>query len=284
MAAPGAGPRGLRPRARDPGRARRLAMAAAPLGTLEPVSRVKTYIEVAPPKVLAPFVECFWVHRVDTPPTSDNRRLLPDGRLNMVWVAEIGTVRVAGPMQRFLMAPALDRMLALGARFWPGAASALLRADASELADSHVLLDAIDPRLTRRIDERLSAAPDVPSGLVAMADELARRLRDVPSPDAGVRAAVRALDLADATVADAAASAHVSERELQRRFVREVGYAPKTLHRVLRFQRFMDQLHLPRVDLAGAAALAGYADQSHLSREARRIAGLSPRQLVDFQH
>jgi len=53
---------------------------------------------------------------------------------------------------------------------------------------------------------------------------------------------------------------------------------------VLRFQRFMAQLGRPRVELAGAAAAAGYADQSHLSREARRLSGLSPRQLLGHRH
>jgi transcriptional regulator GlxA family with amidase domain len=71
----------------------------------------------------------------------------------------------------------------------------------------------------------------------------------------------------------------VSERELQRRFIEHVGYGPKTLHRVLRFQRFLRQAASAQVDLAGAAALAGYADQAHLGRETRRLAGLTPRQL-----
>jgi AraC-like DNA-binding protein len=104
---------------------------------------------------------------------------------------------------------------------------------------------------------------------------------DRGSRDAHRRAHARG---AAVTVADAAAKAYISERELQRRFVHDVGYAPKTLQRVLRFQRFMGQLALPRVELAGAAARAGYADQSHLSREARRLSGLSPRQLVGYQH
>ncbi len=63
-----------------------------------------------------------------------------------------------------------------------------------------------------------------------------------------------------------------------------VGYGPKTLHRVLRFHRFMRHVAVPTIDLAGAAALAGYADQPHLSREARRLAGLTPRQLIHWVH
>ena len=74
------------------------------------------------------------------------------------------------------------------------------------------------------------------------------------------------------------------ERALQRRFAQDVGYGPKVLQRVLRFQRFMRELAAPRVELARAGLLAGYADQSHLSRETRRLAGLSPRQLKDWYH
>lgn len=64
----------------------------------------------------------------------------------------------------------------------------------------------------------------------------------------------------------------VSERQLLRRFRDAVGYGPKTLDRVLRFQRFL-ALGGPGPAggsgeaLAGLAASAGYADQAHLTRE-----------------
>lgn len=243
------------------------------------------YVEIAAPPVLAPFVECLWVHRIAGPPPAGGRRLLPDGRVNMVWIVDVDVgVRVAGPAQRFLRPPPIDRLLAFGVRLHPGAAPYLLRTSASDMVDAHVLLDDIDPKLAKRIDDRLAGAPDPRAAVAALVDELARRVEGAGAPDPAVRAAVTVLDATNATVADAAKRAHLSERELQRRFVRDVGYAPKTLQRVLRFQRFMGQLHLPRVELAGAAAIAGYADQSHLSREARRLTGLSPRQLLDYRH
>src|SRR5689334_1325399 len=77
--------------------------------------RARTYVEVAPPPGLAPWVECFWVHRVEGPPPPEGRRLLPDGRANMVWIVQVG-VRVAGPASTYLQPPALDRMLAFGVR------------------------------------------------------------------------------------------------------------------------------------------------------------------------
>ena len=67
----------------------------------------------------------------------------------------------------------------------------------------------------------------------------------------------------------------LSERQLRRRFADAVGYGPKTLARVLRFQRFLE-LARGGDDLARLAFAAGYADQAHLTRECGRLAGRTP--------
>src|SRR5258706_5908885 len=51
-----------------------------------------------------------------------------------------------------------------------------------------------------------------------------------------------------------------------------VGYGHKMLERVLRFQRAR-RIARGTTSLALVAALAGYADQAHLSRECRGLAG-----------
>jgi AraC-like DNA-binding protein len=208
--------------------------------------------------------------------------LLPSGRSDFVWVGGLG-VFVSGPQTRYSHAMELPPMRIFGARFRPGAVPYLLRTPASELVDGTVGLDAIDPRLARRLDDRVGDARDVPGALAAFGAELERRLRSAEPPSASVREAVRMLD-GSATVAETAARTFVSERALQRRFARDVGYGPKVLQRVLRFQRFMRELATPHIELARAGLLAGYADQSHLSRETRRLAGLSPSQLTSYRH
>jgi AraC-like DNA-binding protein len=79
-----------------------------------------------------------------------------------------------------------------------------------------------------------------------------------------------------------AARVYLSERQLQRRFVERVGYGPKVFQRVARFQRAARRLRSDGAGLAGAAAWAGYADQAHLTRESRRLSGLTPRELVNW--
>jgi len=79
-----------------------------------------------------------------------------------------------------------------------------------------------------------------------------------------------------------AAGKRLSVRQLRRRCHAAAGYGPKTLQRVLRFQRFVRMLDAaaPPPDLASAAALAGYADQAHLTRECAALSGLTPAALA----
>ncbi|MFD0886505.1 helix-turn-helix domain-containing protein, partial [Streptosporangium algeriense] len=61
---------------------------------------------------------------------------------------------------------------------------------------------------------------------------------------------------------------------LHRRSLRAFGYGPKTLQRVVRFQRAL-RLARRGTALAEVALASGYADQSHMANEVRRLAGVS---------
>jgi AraC-like DNA-binding protein len=88
-----------------------------------------------------------------------------------------------------------------------------------------------------------------------------------------------------AGVRSLSASLHISETQLRRRCHAAVGLAPKTLHRMLRFQGFLALVQRaiargrPATDdrLALLALRAGYADQPHLTRECVRLTGVPPR-------
>ncbi|MER7124688.1 helix-turn-helix domain-containing protein, partial [Streptomyces goshikiensis] len=76
-------------------------------------------------------------------------------------------------------------------------------------------------------------------------------------------------------VAATAAAVGLGERRLHRLSLDAFGYGPRLLGRVLRLQR---ALALSRRGLAQAevAYAAGYADQAHLTREVRALAGVTP--------
>ncbi len=74
-------------------------------------------------------------------------------------------------------------------------------------------------------------------------------------------------------VAATAAALGFGPRRLHRRCQVLFGYGPKTLARILRMRRALSLVAagLPAVEVA---VRAGYADQAHLSREVKSLAGV----------
>ena len=80
-------------------------------------------------------------------------------------------------------------------------------------------------------------------------------------------------------VASIAEAVGLSTRQLQRRCADAFGYGAKTLVRILRMTRALE-LARAGTTLADTAASAGYADQAHLSRDVKQLAGVPLGQLV----
>ena len=254
----------------------------APLQRRRVESSTSMYREYQAPSALAGMVECFWRRDLSEDRGDDRAVVLPDGRIDLVWIVG-GEPLIAGPQTRFVPRPLDPPARAVGARFHPSVAARLLGLPAHELVDRHVALAAIDTARAAALRRRLPAllGPDEAPSAIGIA--LAGWLAAAEAPDRSMRAAVRLLDAPGASVAAVSRAVGFSERELRRRFRDAVGYGPKTLQRVLRFQRVLAGL-APRngspESLARLAASAGYSDQAHMSRETRELSGLTPLELA----
>jgi transcriptional regulator GlxA family with amidase domain len=72
-----------------------------------------------------------------------------------------------------------------------------------------------------------------------------------------------------------------SRRHLIGRFREQIGPAPKTAARLVRFQRTVRLLERhDRGRFAEIAQRCGYYDQAHMNREFRQLAGTAPGELV----
>ena len=93
----------------------------------------------------------------------------------------------------------------------------------------------------------------------------------IPAPP-GLNELGRALTGAE-TVAAMAAAADMGPRRLQRWFARNVGLPPRHYLRLLRFQKAFEQVQ-GAASLADHAAAQGFADQAHMARTFREMAGV----------
>ena len=221
------------------------------------------YREWEPPASLRSSVACLWSHRVGPDPNP----VLPDGCSDLVWVAGEGA-HVAGPDTGPSVVSLEPGAVIVGLRFRPGAGGAAIGVPLDELRDQRVDLPGLDVAG----DLSPSAAADTLTRFAA--DGL-----DGSGPDPVVQQAIELLVDPGVDLTRVRREVEVSERQLRRRFGAAVGYGPKTLQRVLRFRRFLDGLD-GETDLADAAARTGFADQPHLNRECRDLAGMTPAQLA----
>ena len=231
------------------------------------------YSERLPEPALRDVARCVWVTRGGLGP------VVPDGWTDVLWDGE--RLSVAGPDTHWWLptAPASGRVV--GVRLRPGCGPAVLGVPASALLDQRPDLDRLWGRLDRWTDALAAVG-----GAAAEAAVLQRLVLDRRAawqePDRPVLAAVAGARRwrGPGLVRTLSAATGIGERQLLRRFDSAVGYGPKRLHRVLRFQEFLGVLAAaPDADLAQAAEAVGYADQPHLTRDAVEFSGRTPAQL-----
>lgn len=225
------------------------------------------YREQPAPAGLSGVVACLWR---DETATLRDQRVLPDGCIDLLWMD--AAVHVAGPdTAAFLVTHRPGRPIT-GLRFRPGTAPAVLGVPAHLLRDQRVRLDELWPGTgwAQRI------ADDPPSGLTAVVAQ--QVVRTGAAVDPALREVLARLR-AGSGVAATAEAVGWTERALHRRCRDTFGYGPSVLRRILRF-RVALRLARHGVPFAIAAARAGFADQAHLAREVRALAGVPLSHLV----
>jgi AraC-like DNA-binding protein len=238
---------------------------------------VSVYTERAAPAWIAGPVACLW----STVSTGDGA-VLPDACVDLIHVHGRGSF-VAGPDTAAVREPMITaRSVVTGLRLRPGHAAAALGLPADELCDRRVGLADVWGRegadLAGRLDEAVSTAERQALMVAAVARRAAR------ADPLALHAVALLAQRPDRRVAEVAAELAVSERQLLRRLRSAVGYGPKTLARILRFQRLLALAERGTDSLADLALAAGYADQPHMTGEVTRLAGAPPTSVLGIQH
>lgn len=199
---------------------------------------------------------CLWTRTVSAETV---QRVVPDGCTDLMWAPATGALFVAGPDTAAQLAVVAPGTL-YGVRLPPGAFPSVFGVPAHAVRDLRVPLTELVP------SARLSSFSD----MVAFC---ASRVVEDPVLS-GTASLLRTCD-----VRSAAWEIGLSSRQLRRRCLDAFGYPPKVLQRVLRFDAAL-RLAWNGVPFASVASEAGYADQAHLAREVRALAGVPLGQLI----
>ncbi|TPN48274.1 MULTISPECIES: AraC family transcriptional regulator [unclassified Mesorhizobium] len=162
--------------------------------------------------------------------------------------------------------------------FTPLGARRFFRLPMSELTDSMVVLDDVLGTEGVALRERLGNAPDWTTRFdIAEAFVAARLTSAAQTPLEIAWAYDRIIASGGRTrIASLAERLGWSRKHLAGKFSDAIGIGPKTLSRIVRFNRALGLSRQPAAHWADIAADCGYADQAHLVREFRDLAGGTP--------
>jgi AraC-like DNA-binding protein len=250
------------------------------------------YSEIQPIPALSRFLECFWILEHETSVGAvQPERLLPDGCVELILnfgdsfeehkddgQKELQPRHlIVGQMtQPVLIAPTGSVQL-LGVRFHPGGTVPFFRIPMRELTnrvtDFEVLSNEFQRDLLRRVEDTSSLLLKV----AAVEAFLVERVRHCKN-DSRIVGLVRKIVLngGQVSVDRLATDAGLSSRQMERRFLAEVGIGPKILCRILRFQQIFRAVDRNEEGWAAVAADCGYYDQAHLIRDFREFARQTP--------
>jgi AraC-like DNA-binding protein len=148
----------------------------------------------------------------------------------------------------------------------------------TELANRMVELDDVLGAEGLLLREELGNAPDWQRRFDIAEAYVLRRSREAapPSPEIAGAFGWIAASGGKEKISSIAGRIGWSRKHLARRFAEEIGLGPKSVARIVRLNRAIAAARTQDIGWAGIAADCGYADQAHLAREFRELAGASP--------
>lgn len=254
------------------------------------------YSEWKPPAPLSSFVECFWTLESDVPPTQPER-ILPDGCVELILnfgarfsQHDDGQLKLqprsflVGQMTGPILISPTGPVQLLGIRFHPGGTLPFLRLPLHEITDQVVDLGGLSSKLELELLGATSQSASLTKKVAAVAAFLTNQLLNSKDNSWLMMLAARVVDSGGLLSVDQLANdAGISSRQLERRFLREVGLGPKLLGRIIRFQQVFRAVEQCNSAWAEVAIECGYYDQAHLIRDFNQFARQTPAVLFSNQ-
>jgi len=246
----------------------------------------------SPPPALEPYVDCFWLLSAPKPDTDAAPEIvLPDGKTELIvhfgddffkhdtvskqFVRQARVLMSGQLTERILLKPS-GEIGVVSVRFRSAGAARFFDIGYDDYVNQVFDFFKVEADVSNMLHAKVAAATTVDSRIKVLEDMLTDRLSVDSGEDIFVRQACNYLVQSEGqySVTDLAKLIGFSERQLERKFKRQVGLSPKRLSRILRFQKFLQIAQASKsLTLTDAALACGYYDQSHFIKDFTAFSG-----------
>ena len=251
---------------------------------------------------LESLVKCYWTLEVPAAEGSQRQRIIPDGCLELAFILGDDIKRytyddefviqpramVLGQItQPFFIEPT-GYVNSFAVRFYPYGLANFLSMPIKALANTETPLTVLfDEDTANSLEQRIINAEDAEARIAVIEDFLFKKLIDQVSIDHVVKTTIDTMFATGGTIAIGEMLKHKpsKRRQLERKFVTQVGISPKQLSKVIRLQSVLSiMLNQGSERLSRIAYDGDYYDQAHFIRDFKEFTGMTPGEFFKFEN
>lgn len=247
---------------------------------------------------LEALISCYWTLTVPATKDTQKQRIIPDGTIEMAFILGDDIKRYITEEQ-FILQP---RAMVLGQtlepfyieptgyvdtfaiRFYPYGFANFVTVPIKQLANTETPLAGLfGDLLANELEQNIIQATDVKQRIKIIEQFLRDKLSDPLTVETIVKSTIDTLLLTNgsASILTILKEDVSKRRQLERKFVKQIGMSPKQLGKVIRLQTALKQLLNQNTEnLTHIAYESGYYDQAHFIKDFKEFTGTNPKEFL----
>jgi hypothetical protein len=247
---------------------------------------------------LEPLIKCYWTLEVPSETDPPRQRIIPDGCIEMIFILGDDVKRFTSE-KTFIIQP---RAMVLGQitepfyvqptgyvnsfaiRFYPYGFANFVTTPIKELANKETPIELLfEKSVAKKFEREIIQAKNTRRRIEVAETFLLSKLNNKTSIDSIVKSTIDAIFFSrgNASVNTILKDDLSKRRQLERKFLKQVGISPKQLGKVIRLQTALKILLNQRdQQLTKVAYESDYYDQAHFSKDFKEFTGTSPSEFL----
>ncbi|MEQ8240757.1 MAG: helix-turn-helix domain-containing protein [Cyclobacteriaceae bacterium] len=247
---------------------------------------------------LEPLISCYWTLEVPADIDTQKQRIVPDGCIEIAFILGDDIKRYTSD-DEFILQP---RAMVLGQtiepfyieptgyvntfaiRFYPYGFANFVNEPIKNLANKETPLEVLfEEKIARELEQEIIQAKDVKQRIEIIERFLLERLSKESVVENIVKSTVDAIvsSNGNTSIKTILKEDLSKRRQLERKFVKQIGVSPKQLAKVIRLQSALKiLLNNETRDLTHIAYESDYYDQAHFIKDFKYFTGTSPKEFL----
>lgn len=249
------------------------------------------YQHIEPTTLLSPYIKSFWLVDSESDTTPSKQKIIPDGYPELIFhYGDPFRIKIAGTWQlqeQNLLAGQIRNHFHLentgksgmiGMKLMPSALSKLFSLNMSSFKDKVVSLSSVDPELLRSFALLTPSLAGKDKFIESIQSLISDQLGKVDNHETSYEVAVKKILESNGSipVTQLCKSVNISERQLERQFLKHIGLSPKFYARIIRFSYIFELMQKQDQSWSDLVYQSGFYDQSHFIKNFKEFTGEDP--------